>query len=95
MTVSSSFPTYRAVEKATGKQRVLKRVPSLPENTQSLFRENACTSGYVTEVATIAQDEEGVWVFIREVLDSIGERAVLREEISVRSVAKWNQAARR
>ena len=83
MTVSGLFTTYRVVEKTTRKQMVVKRIPFLPESTQSLFQENACTSGYVMEVATIAQDEEGVWVFIREVLDDIGERAVLREEFLI------------
>ena len=81
MTVSGLFTTYRAVEKATRKQMVVKRIPFLPESTQSLFQ--VCTSGNITEVATIAQDEEGVWVFIREVLDSIGERAVLRDGIPI------------
>ena len=83
MTVSGLFTTYRAVEKATRKQMVVKRIPFLPESTQSLFQENVFTSGNITEVATIAQDEEGVWVFIREVLDSIGERAVLRDGIPI------------
>ena len=41
MTVSGLFTTYRAVEKATRKQMVVKRIPFLPESTQSLFRENA------------------------------------------------------
>ena len=83
MTVSGSFTTYRAIEKATGKQMVLKRIPFLPESTQLLFQENTCTSEYVTEVASIAHDKEGVWVFICEVLDDIGGRAVLREGISI------------